>query len=203
MREIKNIPITEIKVFEQNAKKHDEHQVDLISKSIEQFGFNQPIVLDKNNEIVVGHGRYFAALRLNLQEVPVLILDNLNDLQIQAYRIADNKLNESEWDWGALIENLKFLDSEGFDSSVTGFDLEKFQNTEVINDPQGEWNGLPEYSAGDPLAYRKIVVSFKNEEDIQSFGNLIGLTVTDKTKDCWYPPKKNDVLKDKAYVDES
>jgi len=108
--------------YEQNAKKHTPEQVDQVARSIQEFGFNQPIVVDGNMEVIVGHGRLLAAKKLGLDTVPVLVLENLTDEQVQAYRLADNKLNESEWDMGLVVENLKYLDSQGFDITLTGFD---------------------------------------------------------------------------------
>ena len=130
--------LSELHPYEQNAKKHPEKQVKQIARSIKEFGFNQPIVIDKNNEIIVGHGRYYAAQQLGLQEVPTVKLENLTDEQVEAYRLADNKLNESEWDMGLVIENLKHLDSQGYDITLTGFDkdllIEPSEQDDVIPD---------------------------------------------------------------------
>jgi len=92
-----------------------------VADSIKEFGFNQPIVIDKNNVVIVGHGRLEAAKLLGLQEVPVLQVD-LTKEQADAYRLADNKLNESDWDMELVIEELKGLDASGFDIELTGFD---------------------------------------------------------------------------------
>ncbi len=128
----------EIIPYASNAKKHPKKQIDKIARSIKEFGFNQPIVIDKNNEIVVGHGRYQAALQLGLQDVPVIRLEHLTDDQIQAYRLADNKLNESEWDMALVIENLKYLDSQGVDITLTGFDRN------LIIEPEEKDDEIPE-----------------------------------------------------------
>src|SRR3990167_7672345 len=96
--EIENLEISKIKPYPKNAKKHPKSQIEKIANSIKKFGFNQPIVLEKNNEIVVGHGRYEAAKLLGLEDVPVVRIDNLSEEEVRAYRLADNKLNESEWD---------------------------------------------------------------------------------------------------------
>ena len=112
--------IDEIKPYPKNAKKHPEKQIKQIAESIKEFGFNQPLVIDKNNEIVVGHGRYEAAKLIGVEEVPVIRVENLTEEQVKAYRLADNKLNESEWDMGLAIEELKGLSNEMVD--LTGFD---------------------------------------------------------------------------------
>lgn len=114
--------LSDITPYEGNAKKHPKLQVDQIARSIQEFGFNQPIVIDKNNVIVVGHGRYFAAKVLELEDVPVVKLAHLTEEQIDAYRLADNKLNESEWDMELVIAELQELDRKNYDISITGFD---------------------------------------------------------------------------------
>ena len=130
--------ITEIKPYQKNAKKHPTDQVKLIARSIKEFGFNQPIVIDKNNEIIVGHGRYEAAKLLALDDVPVLKLENLTPAQVKAYRLADNKLNESDWDMTLAIEELKDLDKEGYDVTLTGFDKD------LIIEPDDKDDEVPE-----------------------------------------------------------
>src|SRR3990167_8591952 len=109
-----------IKPYPKNAKKHDKKQIQRVADSIKRFGFVQPIVVDKNNEVVIGHCRLEAAKLLNMTEVPTVSVENLSDEEVKALRLADNKLNESEWDMGLAIEELKGLSEEMFD--LTGFD---------------------------------------------------------------------------------
>jgi ParB-like chromosome segregation protein Spo0J len=122
-----------IKPYEKNAKKHPMAHVKQVAASIKEFGFNQPIVVDKNNVIIVGHGRFEAAKMLGMKEVPFIMV-NLTEEQAKAYRLADNKLNESEWDMGLVIEELKGLSEEMLE--MTGFDkdliLEPDENDDVI-----------------------------------------------------------------------
>ena len=112
-------PLDKIKPYPNNTKKHPQKQIDQVAASIKEFGFNQPLVLDKDDTIIVGHGRYEAAKALGLKEVPV-IRPNLSPAQAKAYRLADNKLNESDWLMDAAISDLKELPAELFD--LTGFD---------------------------------------------------------------------------------
>lgn len=107
--------------YEKNAKKHPEEQVDQIANSIREFGFRQPIVIDSRSVVVIGHGRLAAALKLGLEKVPVVRADDLTEAQIKALRLADNKTNESEWDFTALEQELDEL-SVDFDMSDFGFD---------------------------------------------------------------------------------
>ena len=123
--------ITDIQPYGKNAKKHPEDQVTKIADSIREFGFNQPVVVDKAGVIIVGHGRFFAASLLGLDEIPVLELD-LDEEKAKAYRLADNKLNESAWDMELVVAELKELSVAMID--LTGFDRSLIlDNTEKNN----------------------------------------------------------------------
>ena len=116
------LEIEKLHEYEGNAKKHPESQVKKIANSIKEFGFLNPILIDKDNVIIAGHGRYYAAKSLGLKEVPIIRVEHLTQDQVDAYRLADNKLAESEWDMHAVIEQLKYLDSQGLNIELTGFD---------------------------------------------------------------------------------
>lgn len=105
---MKQCALGEILPYSKNAKRHPKKQIEQIAASIKEFGFNQPIVVDKAGVIIVGHGRYEAAKLLELTTVPVIQL-NVSEKHAKAYRLADNKLNESEWDMDLVIEELKEL----------------------------------------------------------------------------------------------
>lgn len=105
-----NVDITKIKPYNKNAKKHPKDQVAKIAASIKEFGFRQPLVVDKDYNIIVGHGRYEAAKLIGLKELPCIVADNLSPEQIKAYRLADNKLNESDWDMELVLEDYQELD---------------------------------------------------------------------------------------------
>ena len=140
---IKEIDINQIKTYEKNAKKHDETQTTAIAKSIEKFGFRQPLVISKDNEIIVGHGRYLAALQLGMKTVPCEYADDLTDEQIKAYRLADNKLNESPWDFDRVDEELASI-SMDFDMTDFGFfndddfDVDAFFDDEPRQEEKGD-----------------------------------------------------------------
>ena len=138
--------IKDLKPYKKNAKKHPKEQVEHIANSIKEFGFTQPVLIDKNNCVVAGHGRILGAKAAGLKEVPTLCLDDLTEEQIKAYRLADNKLNESDWDFGLLDEELDELNSV-LDMEQFGFELakemEEEQNkyTMKTNIPQYEIKG--------------------------------------------------------------
>lgn len=100
---IENIKLEDIKPYEQNAKEHPKKQVRQIADSIAEFGFLVPVVIDQNGELIAGHGRHMAAMELELEEIPAIKAEHLNEEQIRAYRLADNKLNESSWNRELLI----------------------------------------------------------------------------------------------------
>ena len=103
---IEYLPVGSLKPYEKNAKKHPSEQIEHIANSIMEFGFRQPLVIDKDNVLVIGHGRLLAAKKLGLDTVPCVRADDLTDEQIKALRLADNKTNESEWDFDLLGEEL-------------------------------------------------------------------------------------------------
>ena len=108
--------------YENNTKTHPPEQVDRIAESIKQFGWQQPIVVDKDNVVIIGHGRLLAAQQLLLDKVPVVCAEELTEEQAQALRLADNKTNESAWDFGKLEEELAALSIAGVDMTAFGFD---------------------------------------------------------------------------------
>jgi len=101
--------IMDIRPYDKNPRKISKG-VEVVAESIQKYGFQQPIVVDKDGVIIVGHTRYQASKKLNLQSVPVLVADKLNEDQVRAYRIMDNKSGEkTQWDDGLLIEELETL----------------------------------------------------------------------------------------------
>jgi DNA modification methylase len=134
--EIKNIPIGKIKPFEKNAKKHDKKQIDQVARSIERFGWAQPLVVDKANTLIIGHCRLLAAQQLGLKEVPVLTLEALSEKEVAALRLADNKLNESDWDMALVLPELKDLTPDLM--ALTGF------NADLLIEPDEKDDVVPE-----------------------------------------------------------
>jgi len=120
---VKWLPLEKIIPYARNAKAHPPEQIRKVASSIASFGWRVPILLDSNNVIVSGHCRYEASKSLGHKEVPTLTVDDLDERQIAAFRIADNKVSESVWDTDMLKFELGSLDLQGFDLSLTGFDL--------------------------------------------------------------------------------
>ena len=112
---VANRNLAELTPYTGNAKKHDSTQIANVAESIKQFGFVQPIVIDKNGVIVIGHCRALAANKLGMKEVPCVCVDDLTPEQVNALRIVNNKSNESEWDLDILPDELADLDFGDFD----------------------------------------------------------------------------------------
>lgn len=114
--------IKDIRPYEHNPRNND-GAVDVVAASIKEFGWQQPIVVDKDGVIIAGHTRYKAAKKLKLKEVPVVVAENLTDDQVKAYRLADNKTGElAGWDFSVLEEELAGLAE--IDMQQFGFELE-------------------------------------------------------------------------------
>ncbi len=118
---IEQIPVEQIKPYDKNPRKN-EKAVDIVAKSIKEFGFKVPIILDKNMEIIAGHTRLKAAIKLKLKTVPIIRADELNDEQVKAFRIMDNKSAEyASWDIEKLKIELTELKEDSYDLDLTGF----------------------------------------------------------------------------------
>lgn len=101
--------------YMRNAKKHNKKQIDNVAKSISEFGMVQPIVVDKDNNVIIGHCRLLACKKLNIKEVPVVKLEDLTPEEANKLRLLDNKLNESEWDFELLAEDIPEINFDGYD----------------------------------------------------------------------------------------
>ena len=112
---VANRNLAELTPYAGNAKKHDSTQIANVAESIRQFGFVQPIVIDRDGVIVIGHCRALAAKKLGMKEVPCVCVDDLTPEQVNALRIVDNKSNESPWDFDILPDELADLDFGDFD----------------------------------------------------------------------------------------
>lgn len=134
--------------YNKNAKKHPKKQIEQVANSIKEFGMNQPIVVDKQGVIIVGHGRYEALKHLGREPTDdeIKVVD-LTEEQAKAYRLADNKLNESEWDMNLVIEDLKGLSEPMLE--LTGFDSDLIIEPDEKDDEVPEVPEEPQSKLGD------------------------------------------------------
>jgi DNA modification methylase len=143
------VPIDALRADPRNPRKHSRIQVRAIARSIDAFGFNAPILVDKRNQIVAGHGRYEAAQLLGLDRIPVVNLDHLTEAQARAYMLADNKLAErSSWDDASLALQLKELSELAleFDFEAIGFELPEVDLRIQSLDPEDNADRADEFS---------------------------------------------------------
>ena len=199
------VKIDKIIPYINNPRKN--HNVDKVANSIKEFGFRQPLVVDKDYNIIVGHTRLQAAKQIGLKEVPIHIA-NLNKDQLKAYRIADNRVNqESEWDYQLFHHELKDLINEDYNMFTLGFEgleLDNIINADSFStkwlDQMKEWKNMPEFSHDDKTPYKRIVINFETKKDVDAFFKLIKQEYTDKTRYVNIPKRKQQVLRDKGYV---
>ena len=123
MRRYENVKIDKLKPYENNARTHSPEQIEKIAKSIEQFGFINPVLIDGDYGIIAGHGRVEGAKQLGMTEVPCIFVEDLTETQKRAYILADNKLTlDAGWDDLILKEELQALEDLNFDITLTGFE---------------------------------------------------------------------------------
>jgi len=121
-KEIKEIPLEELRLYEKNARIHPEEQIEQLTKSIKSFGFLSPVIIDSDKNVIAGHGRIEAAKRAGLESVPCVNVDGLTDEQRRAYILADNRLSElSKWNKQIVETELADLAEFDIDLSLTGF----------------------------------------------------------------------------------
>ena len=159
--------LADIVPYANNTKKHDETQIKNVAESIKKYGWVQPIVIDNDGTIVIGHCRALAAERLGIEEVPCVVVSDLTEDEINALRIVDNKTNESPWDMDLLAKELPELDLSGFD-----FDWdfkEKDEDnpyTTAVNIPQYNIKGeCPSFSEMyDNRKEKEMILDIKNSD---------------------------------------
>ena len=172
--------------YAKNAKEHTDKQVEQIANSIRELGFRQPLVVDRDGVVIIGHGRLLAAKRMGLERVPCVRADDLNEAQARALRLADNKLNESAWIEPLRDEELAAL-AEEIDMSQFGFDdvLEEMaEAVDVVEDEPPELPEEPRARLGDVYRlgeHRLMCGDSTDAEAVQALmdGEVADLMVTD------------------------
>jgi len=132
----KTAKVADLIPYARNSRTHSEAQVAKIAASIKEFGFLNPIITDGDNSIIAGHGRVLAAQKLGLENLPVIEASHLTEAQRRAYVIADNRLAlDAGWDNEMLKVELQDLDAQGFDLTLTGFDLDELNAFKMEEEP--------------------------------------------------------------------
>lgn len=176
-----------------NARTHSEEQINDIAASIREFGFLRPILIDDENGVIAGHGRLKAALKLQMDTVPVISVSHLSEAQKKAYIIADNKLAENAgWD-----EELLGLELEELEDSplieLTGFSVDELENllgyaeekdTDPNNEPEGEFNPVIQYNIifdndGQQQAWFELIKHIRGKYSGETIGERLEAFIGD------------------------
>jgi site-specific DNA-methyltransferase (adenine-specific) len=197
---IEYVSIGDLKPYERNAKLHPKEQVEQIKNSIKEFGFNDPVAVWKDSEIIEGHGRLLAAQELGLTEIPIIRLDSLTDQQRKAYMLAHNKLTmNSDFDMKILAEEIEnILD---FDMSNFGFDV-MFDEDEVVEDDYTpEVPEEPKAKLGDIYQlgrHRLMCGDSTSQSDVQLLlnGELMDMVLTDPPYNVNYKGTAGTIIND-------
>lgn len=204
--------VSELVPYSKNAKKHDKTQIANVAESIKQYGFVQPIVIDKNNTVVIGHCRLLAAKQLKMNEVPCVCVDDLTEEQVKALRIVDNKSNESPWDFDFLADELAELDLSDFEFDF-GIEDEE-EEAEIVEDeaPEVDEENEPITKLGDiwQLGKHRLVCGDSTDKatvELLMDGKKADMVFTDPPYNIGYQGVsdkrtiKNDKMTDEDFVD--
>ena len=133
MIEYEELGISDIKPYEHNARKHSSSQIEMICESLKEFGFVNPVIVDENNNILAGHGRYEAAKKLGLDRIPVRRVSGLSEEKKKAYLLVDNKLyDEGSWNYDLL-----HTEAESIELDMTRFGYDSLFNDDEEKDDSG------------------------------------------------------------------
>lgn len=168
--DVQEVSAKMLRSYERNAKKHGAEQVEKLKKSIQEFGFLTPCLIDSEYNLIAGHGRVMAAKELGLETVPCVFIEGLTEDQRKAYILADNRLGElGEWDMDIVNSELESLKADDFDISTIGFDIDidldgldeadSDKYTSAINIPQYEPSGEETsiYELYDDTLYNELI----------------------------------------------
>jgi len=158
----KTVLVSDLIPYARNSRTHSDVQVNKIASSIKEFGFLSPVLIDKDNGIIAGHGRVMAAQKLGLKEVPVLQIGHLSDTQKRAYIIADNRLAlDAGWDDEMLRVEFAELADNGFNFELTGFTLDEIGALDFC---EGEEVGMPDLPDGDKEPFQQKTFTLHDEQ---------------------------------------
>ena len=179
--QIIEMKISEVKPYSNNPRKITEEAIQKVAASIREFGFKQPIIIDKNNVIIAGHTRLKAAELLGLETVPVIRADDLTPEQVKAYRLADNKVAEAtDWDMNALDKELAEIldiDMDEFGFDIADIDPDAFDDDFTLPDGDKDGATMTFTLANEQADFIKgaidkvIKESNTIDDEIKNFGN--------------------------------
>lgn len=199
MPELKTLKISEIKENKDNPRIIRSEKFKQLVKSLKDFpemAGVRSVVINMDNMILGGSKRFKAMKSAGWTEIPVIQVD-WSEKKQREFIIKDN-VSSGEWDYDLLAnewEN-KELAEWGIDAGYWGIDADKKGG---VNDPDIEWEGMPEYDHEDQRPFKQIFVSFRNEADLKAFAKLVEQNVMVTTKSIWYPIAKKQILVNTTY----
>lgn len=162
------LPVEKIKPYKDNPRDNSK-AIKKVAASIQENGFRQPLVLDKNSVIITGHTRFEAAKTLGMEKLPCIIADDMSKEKVKAYRIADNKVAEySTWNDSLLASEMEALKELGYDLEDTGFsEIEIMELTEDILPEKYDSKEFKDYEdeANKKLKSYNVIICCKNEKE--------------------------------------
>jgi hypothetical protein len=178
-----------------NARKHNEKNLEAIKQSVLKFGYQKPIVVSSDNVVIAGNGFLAVVKELGWTQIKI-VRSNLTAAEARAFAIADNRTAElSEWNDIELAKQLAELQStEAEILAACGFDADEIErrlkalNAELASgNANQEWLDMPQFKA-DPAMHRSLIVHFGSREHLEAFLEITGLDITDATKYVWWKP---------------
>jgi DNA modification methylase len=199
---LKSLAVSALVPYERNARTHSAEQVEQLRRSITEYGWTNPLLVDDQNRVIAGHGRLLAAQALRMAEVPCIVLSGLSDAQRRALVLADNKLAlNAGWDTKLLSLELQDLRDAGYDLTLTGFSIEELDNLTLAPEPEADPDDAPDKPAepvtkpGDVwiLGPHRLVCG-----DSTSVTSLDRLMLGAPADVCWTDPPYNVAYETKA-----
>lgn len=173
---VEYISLDDIKTYENNAKLHPAEQIEQIKKSIQEFGFNDPIAIDENNVIIEGHGRYIACKELGINEVPIIRLEGLDDEHKRAYMLVHNKLTmNTDFDIELLIEeldNIFNIDMSKFDFEIDDINMDEFgTDFELPSGDKGNIEQITFTLSSEQATLIRSALDMIDNTNVKTYGN--------------------------------
>lgn len=217
MTKIIETKLSEINPDQTNANRHTERGEGMIRHSINKYGFAEAGTLDKDNNVIGGNLRTEASADLGMDDAIIVDVDGTKPVYLRRNDLSltdpnDNRARELAYALNRVAQvSIDFDPSQvladlNADIDLSGLfredELERILGT-VVDDPNGEWGGMPEFEQEDKTAFRSIYVHFKDQEAVNQFAELTGQKITEKTRFLWYPEIEIETYADKRYIDES
>lgn len=210
---LETIDVNDLLPYANNPKEHPEEQVKKIADSIHEYGYTVPIIVDADNRIIAGHGRYQAIQEYTgIKDVAVIRRDDMTEAQVKAFRVADNKIAESTWELESLGTELEQLaEQDEINMELTGFnddELDAFIDDIETDGPPAPRDayddaGMPEYENENKTPEYSLKVNFRNEEDLQLFNECVESKVTTDTPSIWFPKQEHRDVKDMDWENDA